>query len=166
MIPNTLKNFNLYADGDSFIKKTRIAKMPEFKPITEEDHVAGVLGPVRSRLGIQVPMVKITFAGVNPELMSKFGITEASKVTWTLRGAIRSPGGVRGVVVDFTGLVDTLDPGNWEVGKKVDQVIDVEARRFRYRDNGEEKIFVDLDAYVLRRNGVDELAEERAALGL
>lgn len=166
MIPNTLKNFNLYADGESLISRCPTVKLPELTPITEEEHVAGQLAPQKMRLGVAMSELQATLAGVDAAVFKHFGITESARITWTLRGAVRSAGGVRAVVADVTGLIAKADPGTWAMGKKTNGMVNVEPRRFRVRDNGEEVLFVDLDNYVLRRAGVDELEAERAAIGL
>lgn len=170
-IPEKVANFAVYGGVKSveFIGAAD-AELPSFDAITEKITGAGIAGEVDSAVAghFASQSVKVKFRVATAQVLKMpVGIYHIID----LRGAIQIQDASAGSIItqslriEVRGLLKSLKPGKFEVGKVMDAEIEVECSKITvYVDN---KPVVELDKlnYVYKVDGVDYLKDVRLALG-
>src|SRR3546814_19219913 len=95
-LPQKLKNYNLYNDGESYIGVIEEFTQPTIALAMEEWRGGGMLGPVKVDMGVQLMEAEWTNGGMVRQVLRQFGISRVDGVLLRLVGAYRAHHG-RGV---------------------------------------------------------------------
>ncbi|MCZ4281695.1 phage major tail tube protein [Kiloniella laminariae] len=169
MIPSTLKNFNIFINGTSYVGEAEEITPPKLTRITEDYRAGGMHGPVELDLGQDKLEMEVTFKGWNKELLKHYGAFAADAVPLRFRGAARSEAGdvaTDAIEISVRGRLKELDFGSAKTGEANSLKVMIPLTAFKYEVNGYEIIDIDQINMIFRVNGVDLLAEERQALGI
>lgn len=162
-----LKNFNLYVDGRGYAGNVDEVQLPALN-ITEEDYRAGGMdAPVAIDMGMEKLEANFKVSKFDRDLITKWGIAPGARVPFTLRGALESlDGTVKAVVVSLIGSVHGLEFDAVTAGTKAGLTFKFAATSYRYEQDGE--TLIDIDVINCKRTigGVDRLAEIRNAIGI
>ena len=84
----------------------------------------------------------------------------------TLRGAYElGDGRTVPIAVKAQGMIRELDHGTWKPGEKLQQKVTVALKYYSYSESGDMIHEIDVENMTRIINGVDMLAEVRAAIG-
>jgi P2 family phage contractile tail tube protein len=164
---NILRNFNLFVDGTNYAGQIEEINLPKPTVKTEEHRVGGMDAPIALDMGMEALKADFTLTGFDPAVLRAFGLQPGRSTPLTARGALRNEDGTTtAVAVTMTGTLKMADPGTWKTGGKSPLKIEVDLRYYKL-DHGGVTVH-EIDVIGMKRviNGVDQLAEMRAALGL
>lgn len=166
MIPRTMKNFNLFVDGRGYAGRVDELTPPKLALKTEEYRAGGMDAPVELDMGMETLGMEATLSEYDPEILKLFGLTTGAVKQITLRGALEGDSGVVPVVINVRGAIKEIDLGNWKAGDKTQKKISIACRYFKYSQDGQELVEIDVENMIRKIGGVDQLAAQRKALGI
>ncbi|AEV64289.1 phage major tail tube protein [Pseudomonas brassicacearum] len=167
MIPETLANLNLFADGVSFQGDVPSLTLPKLTLKMEEHRGGGMDAPVELDMGMEKQEASFTTTGVRRESLKFFGLADGTAFNGTFRGAYKGlKGKVTPVIVTLRGTLKEVDMGDWKPGDKAEIKHSVGLTYYKLEVDG--RTVYEIDPIGMRRviNGVDQLAAQRSALGL
>ena len=168
MIKDILTDINAYVDGRGYTGRVAELVNPKLTPKMREYMAGGLGAPVDVPTGqLEKLESEVTLTGVDPDVISLFGVTMGDTVPFVFRGSTQSEDGSQGkVVVTQRGLIKELDWGTWKPGEDSTLKLSLTLHYYRYEYNGRTLIEADPANYKLVVNGVDQLAGLRDALGI
>ncbi|QKS81972.1 phage major tail tube protein [Pseudomonas bijieensis] len=167
MIPETLANLNLFADGVSFQGDVPSLTLPKLTLKMEEHRGGGMDAPVELDMGMEKQEANFTTTGVRRESLKFFGLADGTAFNGTFRGAYKGlKGKVTPVIVTLRGTLKEVDMGDWKSGDKAEIKHSIGLTYYKLEVDG--RTVYEIDPIGMRRviNGVDQLAAQRSALGL
>ena len=167
MIVNLLKNVKLLVDGRGYAGQVAEVNLPKLNIKMEEHRDGGMDAPAEVDMGMEKLEADFSTSNIDAELLRSWGLAPGNLVPLTVRGALESEDGtVSPVTCQLRGQVKGIDHGTWKTGEKVPLKVMMAVRYYKYQHDGEDLIEIDVDNMIRMVNGVDRLAEQRAALGI
>lgn len=165
-IPRVLKNFSLFVDGRGLAGTIQTLTLPTLTTKMEEFRGGGMDAPVELDMGMEKLEGSFELAEYNPDIIALFGLAGADKQL-TARGAMRRDGEAAvPVVVNMTGVIKELDPGDWSSGEMSTGTFTYTLRYFKLTVGGRELVEIDKVNMIRRIDGVDQLESIRTAIGV
>ena len=166
MLPRHLRNFNVMIDGFGFAGRADEVTLPTLSIATEEHRAGGMDSPVDVDMGMELMELSVVISDYDESIISGFGLLGPG-VPVTLRGAIQRQGeAAQAVVVKMLGGLKSREVGAFSVGGKQTTTLTYSVRKYSEAINGVEYVNIDVENMVRVINGVDQLASQRAAIGL
>ncbi|WP_251978570.1 phage major tail tube protein [Salinicola avicenniae] len=168
-LPNILKDFNLFGDGNNWQGQIPSLTMPELARRMAEYEGGGMDGPIEVDQGQELMTMEWTAGGLIVDgLFDSFGSPVHDAALLRMTGSYESDetGDVIPVEVVVRGRHKTIGMG--EVSKGDNNTISVTTTLSYYKltVDGEEIIERDVPGYVFKVRGEDRYADRRQALGL
>lgn len=167
MIPETLANMNLFVDGKSFQGDVPSLTLPKLTLKMEEHRAGGMDLAVEMDQGMEKQEAGFVTTGVRRESLKFFGLADGTSFNGTFRGAFKGlKGKITPVVVTLRGSLKEVDMGDWKAGDKAEIKHNVAVTYYKLEVDGQ--VIYEIDALGMKRviNGVDQLVDQRRALGL
>ncbi|HFF1652816.1 TPA: phage major tail tube protein [Providencia rettgeri] len=169
-LPRKLKNMNLFNDGQSYLGRVEEMTLPKITRKFEEYRGGGMNGAVKVDMGLEADALssEITFGGLEAQLYKQWGVTQIDGVMLRFNGAYQreDTAEVTAVEVVLRGRFSEIDSGNGKAGENTQVKAPFNATYYKLIWDGETLIEIDLLNMIENVDGVDRLAEQRAALGL
>ncbi|QNH04449.1 phage major tail tube protein [Pseudomonas sp. B11D7D] len=169
-MPRKLKNQNIFNDANSYQGVAKTVTLPDLTRKIEMWRGAGMDGAVGADLGMGDDGLKIewTVGGLDLISLRQYGTTNASGVPLRWTGAYQQDdtGAVTKVEVIARGRHETYSFGDAEAGEDTEHTITTVCTYYKLIVDGNEEIEIDILGMIFKVNGVDILAEQRAAIGL
>lgn len=166
MLPRHLRNFNASIDGRGYAGAADEVTLPVLAIATEEHRAGGMDSAVEIDMGMETMELSMVLSDYNEDVIASFGLLGAG-VPITLRGAIQRQGeAAQAVVVKMLGNLKSRDVGTWTPGSKQTTTLTYSVRKYSESINGREVVNIDVQNMIRVINGVDQLASQRAAMGL
>ena len=86
MIPNVLKNFNLFIDGRGYAGVVEELNLPKINLKLEEHRVGGMDTPIQLTQGIDKLEADFTLSEYDPLVIQEFGLVDGAQVPLKFRG--------------------------------------------------------------------------------
>lgn len=167
MIPQVLSNTNLFVDGVSFSGDVPSLTLPKLTVKTETYRGGGMTGEVEIDMGLEKMEAGWTTNGVRRESLKWFGLSDRAACNTVFRGSFKGlKGAVSAVVVTLRGGVKEVDAGDWKPGDKAEIKHLMSVVYYKLEIDGRVIYEIDMVNMVRVIDGVDQLAADRAALGL
>lgn len=167
-LPSILKGFNLFHDGVSFVGQCLEVELPKLSRKMEAYRSGGMDAEIEVDQGMEKLELGHNYAGFMKEILEKFGITSVGGVLLRFAGSYEreDTGEVDAVEITVRGRHKEIDFGNAKAGDKTDFKVKSTLSYYKLSVNGSVLIEIDILNMICIVNGVDLLAERRAALGL
>ncbi|EPO8124337.1 phage major tail tube protein [Pseudomonas aeruginosa] len=167
MIPQVLTNTNLFIDGISFQGDVPSLTLPKVTVKTDDYSAGGMDGSIDMDMGLERMESSFTTNGVRREALNFFGLADGTAFRGVFRGAFKAQKGkVTAVTATIRGTLKEVDPGDWKAGDKAEFKYSVGVTYYKLEVDGRVVFEIDPLAPLRVINGVDQLAETRAALGI
>ncbi|OCC05272.1 phage tail protein [Labrys sp. WJW] len=146
------------------------AKLPTLEELTQQHHGGGAIGAVEvGGLGLKELDSTFKLAGWDPQAMSMFGVG-GGRQNFTIRGLLRNKD-LTNKAITVRAILNarlvTITPDEFKRGDLLGHDYALkEIFRYQLFYDGSEKYFYDYLTSEWRVDGVDQNAEERAALGI
>jgi len=168
-IPRILKDFNLFVDGRGYLGKVPELTLPKLTRKMNEYRAGGMAGPVEIDMGLEKLECDFSLIDYAEDVLRLWGLQDHAAVALRFTGSIESDDATAAVVpveVTLRGRWKELDFGGWKPGEDTPLKVQLAASYYRYKQGGRELIEIDMVNMVEKVDGVDRLAERRAALGI
>lgn len=162
-----LKNFNLFVDGRGYAGHIDELKLPTLGLQVEDFRAGGMDSPIAIEMGQEKMEASFVLSSYDSDALALWGVGSGATVPLIARGALESlDGSVEPVKVTMSGIVRSVEPGNWKAGEKSTLSFTLDVRSYKYEQAG--KTLHEIDAVNMIRivDGVDRLASQRSAIGI
>jgi uncharacterized protein len=162
-----LKQYNLFVDGVGYAGQTQELQLPNLSILEEDFRAGGMDAPIGIDLGMEKLEMSFTLPGSSVHVLSRFGLASGSQTKLTARGSLESfGGGITAVVAAMAGKIKSVEPAAWQGGQISAWAYTVSLSYYRYEQAGQ--VIHEIDVLNMKRviNGVDQLAQHRANIGL
>lgn len=161
------KNLNLFVDGRGYAGQIDEFNAPKLTLQTEEFRAGGMDVPIDVTMGMEKLVTDFGLKAYDRNVLALFGVAEGNEVPFVAREALESfDGTVTAVVHTMRGKITELDPGTSKPGEL--PVLKVSMSLTYYKLQHGDTVVHEIDAQNMVRviNGVDALANIRAALSI
>lgn len=160
------KNFNAFVDGRGLAGQIDEFNAPELTLQTEEFRAGGMDAAIDITMGMEKLVCDFSLKAYDRNVLALFGVVEGSTVPVTLREALESfDGTVTPVVHTMRGKITKLTPGTSKPGEVPLLKADLSLTYYKLQHGDVVVHEIDVENMVRIVNGVDSLADIRAALG-
>ncbi|QND83782.1 Phage tail tube protein FII [Chromobacterium vaccinii] len=167
MIPQILTNMNLFLAGDSYAGRVAKVTLPKLKRKVEAHRGGGMDAEIDMAVGLEKLEADFTLVGFDVKSLSWFGISDGGAFNGNFRGSFTDRKGKKlAAIVHFRGMLNELDMGSWEPGKKDETKYAISLDYYKLEADGQVLFEIDPVNCIRIVDGKDELAAERAALGI
>ena len=167
-LPNSLKNFNIFNDAQSYMGVAEEIKLPKLSRKLEDFRGGGMDGPVGIDLGQEKLEMEVNCGGFVDQVFKQYGITKAAGTMLRFAGAYQrdDTGDVKAVEIVTRGRVQEIDPGTAKLGDKTGFNFKLSLTYFKLMIDNEEVLEIDLLAFIFKVDGTDQFEAQRKAIGL
>jgi uncharacterized protein len=167
-LPNVLRFFNLYGEGESFLGQVEEVTIPKLVIKTEAYRGGPMLGEVDQDMGLDKMEMESTFGGPMRSVLRQFGVTTHDGAMLRYVGSYKSEDSqsVNAYEVVVRGRHTEMDFGGQKAGDKSPFKVKTSCSYYKLSINGVTEIEIDMVGMVFIVGGVDRLAEHRRALGI
>lgn len=165
-MPKILKNFNLFVDGRGYAGRAEEGSPPKLTIKTEELRAGGMDAPAAIDMGMEKLEAGFSLVEYDTEVLKQFGVVSGNSVAITLRGALVDDTSTTPMVIGLRGMFTEVDMGKFKAGDKATMQCAVACRYYSLEIGGKKIVEIDVDNMTRVIDGVDKLAEVRAALGI
>ncbi len=164
--PAKLKNFNVFADGESWIGQVAEVSLPEIKLKTEGWRGGGMLGEVDVNMGLEKLEMETKLGGLVVGAMRQFGRIGVGGAMLRYVGAYQEDVemGVLPAELVVRGMHTSFNPGTAKTGDNTEHTLKSTLSYLKWSVNKRVEIEIDMLANVYIIDGVDLMADIRAAL--
>jgi len=166
MLPFKLKNFRTFVDGDAYAGEVAEIALPKIATEGESYRGGGMLGAVKTDLGLAELEQEETYGGIMPKIAAALGAPAADASMVRFVGAYQSDdnGAVKAAELVVRGRIDELDPGTAAAGKDTEWKVKRSLVYVKWVVDGQVLVEIDILNMIYVVNGVDRMKEIRAAL--
>lgn len=166
-LPKKLKDFNLFIEGEGYIGRAEEVQLPTLTRSTEDYRGAGMTGPVKVDHGHEGLEASITLGEHAAAVLRTWGIAGVDGVQLRFLGSAEAddPDAEHVTVeVVMRGRFTEIDPGTVKTGDDNQMSLTASLAYYRYSQNGEDLIEIDVLAGKEIVNGEDRTKQRRDAL--
>ncbi len=163
-----LQYMGVTIDGYGYAGQATEVVVPKLELATRNFSASGMSGPVKVRMARLASALEaeMTFEGFDPHLYDTFMPLEGETIPFTVRGSTQDGDGtIHAHKIVMRGFVESHDEGTWKEGEGVPLKLKLSLRHYERHIDGVEKWAANPEGMILRRNGVDLLAQHRANIG-
>lgn len=167
-LPNILKNFNLYADGESLMGVAEEITVPKLSRKMEEWQGGGMPGPIDIDLSQEKIVMDWTTGGLLISALRKYGASKPDALLLRYSGAYQreDTGVIHAVEIVVRGRHKEIDMGNKKVGEPNKTKVSTTCAYYKLTVDNEVLIEYDALAMILVVDGEDLMDAQRKAIGL
>ena len=160
-----LKNFALFVDGRGYAGKAEEFSPPKLSLQLDEFRAGGMNAPVSIEMGMEKLESSWKMASNEPDMIALWG--NGKDVPIVARGVVQNlDGSVEPVVITQRGPITSLEPEAMKPGERGGTTYTQMPTYYKYEQNGETLIEIDILNHKRVIRGVDVLAEQRKAMGI
>ena len=167
-LPRKIKNFATFVDGISYLGEMPEVALPKLARKMDDYRSGGMNAPVKADFGMEGMEAELTAAGYMKDLFDTWGTLRHDGVLLRFAGALQADDSesVDTLEVVVRGRHSEIDPGKAKAGDNTEIKIKSAISYYKLTLNGTVLLELDPVNLVEMVDGVDRLAETRAALGL
>lgn len=167
-LPRKIKNFTTFVDGHNCVGEMPEVTLPKLARKMDDYRSGGMSAPVKADYGMEGMEAELTAAGYMKELFTSWGTLRHDGVMLRFAGALQGDDSesVDSLEVVMRGRFSEIDPGTAKPGEATAIKYKAPLSYYKLSINGETLIEIDAVNMIEMVNGVDRLAETRAALGM
>lgn len=160
------KNLNLFVDGRGFAGQIEDFNAPKLAVKVEEYRGGGMNVPVDLDMGQEKMECDFSLIQYSRDVLALFGVAPGASVPLVVREALESfDGTVTPVVHTMRGRIREMDPGTSKAGDKTTLKFTMSLTYYKLQHGSNVVQEIDAENMIHMVDGVDRLAQQRAALG-
>lgn len=164
---NIIKQMTVSVDGRGYAGNVTEYTPPPLTLLTEEHRAGGMDAPITLDMGMEALETSFILRSYDREILRQFGVSEGNSVPFVGRGAMQSYDGTwRPTVHTMRGKITSIDRGTWQPGQAASMTVTMRLDYYREDHDGVRVHEIDVENAVRIVDGVDLLADMRAALGI
>jgi P2 family phage contractile tail tube protein len=161
------KNFNLFLDGFGYAGRVDEFQPPALTVQVEDYRAGGMDSSVALDMGMEKLEASFKLSSIALEALRTWGVGAGQTFALVVRGALEDlDGTVKAEVFRLRGTIRSIEHDAITPGAKAAISLTMDAREYQHDVDG--VVVYDIDVLNMKRviNGVDRLAQQRAAIGL
>jgi len=167
LISDILKNMTLFVDGYGYAGKVEELTPPKLTMKMQEVRAGGMDAPVEIEMGMDKLEASFSLFSFDANVLKLWGLAPGNEKSLTFKGSMLSDDGTESPVeINLRGNIKEFDMGNWKPGDQAKLKGTVALRYYKLTHNGVVLHEIDPTNMVRMINGIDQLAQTRANLGL
>jgi len=167
MLNDILKNINLFVDGVGYAGNVEELTPPKLTMKMEEFRNGGMDAPVEVEMGMEKLEASFSLTKYDAGVLKLMGLAPGNTKPLTFRGSLMSEDGTKKAVsIQLQGTLKEVDQGTWKPGDKTTLKGSIAVRYYKHTIDGEVIHEIDVANMIRIVNGVDQLAETRAHIGM
>lgn len=161
------KNFNLFVDGRGYAGQVEEFNAPKLAAKVEEFRAGGMNIPIDLVMGQEKMECDFMLIKYSKDVLALFGLAPGNTVPLVAREALESfDGTVTPVIHTMRGKIKEMDPGTSKSGEKASMKISMTLTYYKIQHGSTVVQEIDGPNMIHIVGGVDQLAAQRAALGM
>lgn len=166
--PIKLKQMALFNEGTSFVGETVSITPPKLTRKLEDYRGGGMARPVKVDLGGEALEMEVTYGGPMRAILEQHMMLGVGGVLQRFVGSFQddSSGDYTAVEIVTRGRHEEVDMGEWKPGEDSEFKVKSQLSYFKLVWDGRTVIEIDVLGMVEVINGVDQMATQRAILGM
>lgn len=167
-LPRTLKNFNVFVEGYSWIGVAESVTLPKITKKTDSHRGAGMIGEVDLVLGYEKIETEVTYIGFDTKLykqLAKCGISDLP-IRYVAIYEEQDTCTTQGIEIYMRGTATELDPGDSKLGEKGETKMKYSLTYYRLEKDGVIEIELDFINGIERFGSTDLAQQIKQLLGL
>lgn len=161
---DTLKNMTCSINGKGYSGNVDEINIPEVSSVTEENRYGGTNASIVQPVGVELSEFMISVGCYNQE---SFDLVNTYAIFTATGSIVNQLGLPQGTEVTAYGLVTNVTPDSWTPGKVTKVKITMKSPDFfKQSFNDSVRTLIDKKNMIQIIGGIDQLAAERAVLGL
>ncbi|MBQ4852691.1 phage major tail tube protein [Pseudoalteromonas sp. MMG012] len=168
-LPNTLKDFNVFIDGEGYGGRGVSIQLPKLTRITEDYMGSGLAGPIELDMGQdKLELSELVIAEPNNAIFKNFGTLDINGLKLRVKGSFKSESNAKEIAFEvvMVGRWTEIDFGTWERKKPGEIKLKATLTYYKLTYDGQTPIEIDQLNNVQVIDGVDMLAQRRGILEL
>ncbi|MBK1868248.1 phage major tail tube protein [Taklimakanibacter albus] len=167
-LPHFVKQSTIIADGFGQLGKMESVKLPDLKQVFEDWRGGGMPGAVEVELGIEKMQIEFKIGGVDRNLLKMWGLQQGAIKPFQILGhaVAEDSDESLGVSAYVRGKLGEIEFDEFKTGSLANISYVVKMHYYRLRVGDEDMVEYDPINLVYKIGGVDQLAAQRANLGL
>jgi P2 family phage contractile tail tube protein len=161
------KNMSLFVDGRGFAGQVEEFTPPKMALKLEEFRAGGMNTPIDLTMGLEKMECDFSLVQYSKDVLALFGLAAGTTVPIVMREALESADGtVTAVVHTIRGRIKEVDQGSPKAGEKTSLKFTMSLTYYKLQHGATVVQEIDAENMIHVVNGVDQLAAQRAALGI
>lgn len=167
-LPKKLRDFNLFGDGESWLGQITEVTLPTLTRLTEDYRGGGMQGAVEMDMGQDKIELQWTAGGMIEAIFDAYGAPTMDAHLLRFTGSYEddSEDAVMSVEIVVRGRHREIDSGTAKNGDNNEIKVTTACSYYKLTIDGRDAIEIDIPGNIFIVNGVDRLAQRRAALGI
>ena len=167
-LPNSLKNFNAFVDGVSYMGTVDEIKLHKLARKMEAYRGGGMDGEIDLDMGQEKMEMEIVCSGFVADAYKRYGTSKANGVLVRFAGAYQRDDteAVQAVEIVVRGRYSEIDPDSAKGGDKGKHTSKLSLSYYKLIVDNEELVEIDLLAFIFKVDGNDRFEAQRKAIGL
>lgn len=166
-VRDVIKNWNVFIAGKGYAGLADEVNPPKLTLKMEEFRGGGMNGSKELDMGMEKMEADFSLISFDRMVLASFGVAVGQSLQIVFRAALESEGGTKTTVVEtMTARIKEIDPGTRKAGEKIVLKVSLAVDYYKLDHGGTVVQEIDVDNMVHIVNGVDVLADQRAALGI
>lgn len=161
-----LKNMNLFNEGQSYLAEVQSVNTPKLARKMEDYRGGGMDGTVKIDMGAEAMEMEWTLGGPDRTVLRQFGRPGLSGTFLRFVGSYQNDatGSYDTVEITVRGRHEEVDMGEAKIGEGGECKVKTQCVYYRLEWNGRVEVEIDVLNMIYIVDGVDILAEQRAAI--
>lgn len=165
MAVETLRNFQLFVDGEGFAGKVKTFTAPSLAILTEDFRAGNMDAAIAIDMGMEAMASSWVLTSLEPGILGSSLL--AAPVNVKVRAAqVDSDGNVRPVVYEMGGKITANEWGAMQAGTVTECTCKMKVNYYKLTIDGDVIHEIDVENMVRIINGEDQLAKLREAMGV
>lgn len=164
---DVLKNLNLFVDGRGQAGQLESYTPPKMSLKLDEFRGGGMDASIEIEQGMEKLEAEYTLIGYDRDVLSLFGLRNGATIPLVVRGVLESFDGTTTPVAHYMrGRVKMQDAGEWKPGEKAPLKSTMAVTYYKLVHGDRVIHEIDVENMIRIIDGEDQMAAQRAALGL
>lgn len=161
------KALSLFVDGKGYAGQIEEFNAPKLALKLEEFRAGGMNAPIDLDMGMEKLTTDFSMVQYSADVIALFGLAPGASVPLVVREALESfDGTVTPVVHTMFGRVNEMDPGTSQSGSKPSLKVTMTLSYYKLQHGARTLQEIDVENMVHIIDGVDRMAQRRAALAI
>jgi hypothetical protein len=162
-----LRDFALTVDGEGYAGNAEEVTLPALDLLIVDYKAGGLDAPLSIDMGMEKMQLKAKLNDTTADALATFGLLGSQDKTVTLKGAAQNlDNSISQIAVSARGKCRTLTASPWKKGETANHEYVWDLSYYQYAVDGSVVHQIDVQNGIRIINGVDQLQNVRAALGL
>lgn len=164
---DVIKNVNLFVDGRGQAGQLESFTPPKLELKMDEIRAGGMFTSVDIEMGLNKLEASFSLIGYDPDVLALLGVRSATGTPYIARAALEDfDGTVTAMIYTMRGKMKMQDHGELKPGERTPLKCDLTLAYYKLQHGNRVIHEIDVENMIYIVDGIDIMAQQRAALGI